>query len=298
MKSGFVSIIGLPNAGKSTLLNAILGQKLSIITSKPQTTRKKILGIYTDDNHQIIFLDTPGILEPSYLLQKRMMNYVEQSLNESDIFVIIVDIASDPEGQKCLQNKFVASKVLTNSNPKILLLNKVDLSNQDAVNKLIVKFDALKIFHKVIPVSALLRFNCDFLLKELFQLLPEGPKYYPEEQITDQNERFFVSEIIREKILELYKEEIPYSCAVLIADFKEREDGKDYIQAEIVVERESQKGILIGKKGAALKKLGQIAREEIEEFLQRPVYLELRVKVRNKWRSNDNFLKAFGYPEE
>jgi len=299
-KSGYVAILGLPNAGKSTLMNALLGQKLSITTSKPQTTRKQILGILSSENYQAIFLDTPGIIKPGYLLQEKMMEAVSRSIKNADIIVLIVDVSSDPEGKQTLNNIFIAEKVSNTEKPFLLLLNKIDLTQQENVKNLISKLESFNKFNKIIPISALLNFNIEEVLNSIVELLPEGPKYYPDDIVADENERFFVSEIVREKVFELYKEEIPYGTEVIIVDFKEREDKKDYILAEVIVERESQKGILIGKKGAALKKLGLDARKSIEEFLQKEVYLELRVKVKNKWRSDEKQLRSFGYikPEE
>ncbi|OGU32881.1 MAG: GTPase Era [Ignavibacteria bacterium GWA2_35_9] len=299
-KSGYVAILGLPNAGKSTLMNALLGQKLSITTSKPQTTRKQILGILSSENYQAIFLDTPGIIKPGYLLQEKMMEAVSRSVKNADIIVLIIDVSSDPEGKQTLNNIFITEKVSNTGKPFLLLLNKIDLTQQEKVRNLISKLEPLNKFNKIIPVSALLNFNIEEVLGSIVELLPEGPKYYPDDIVADENERFFVSEIVREKVFELYKEEIPYGTEVIIVDFKEREDKKDYILAEVIVERESQKGILIGKKGAALKKLGLDARKSVEEFLQKEVYLELKVKVKNKWRSDEKQLRSFGYikPEE
>ncbi len=297
-KTGYVAILGLPNSGKSTLLNALLGQKLSIITSKPQTTRKRILGILSEENYQIIFLDTPGILSPSYLLQEKMMEDVKTSLDDADLIVLIIDVKEDPLADNLLAQEFVKDSVLKSKKHKLLILNKVDLITQDEVNKLIKHFEAQKLFEQIIPISATLNFNLTRVKDEIISILPDGPKLFPDEQVTDENERFFVSEIIREKILDLYRDEIPYSCEVLIIEFKEREEGKNFISAEVVVERDSQKAIIIGKGGTAIKKLGQIARESIEEFLQREVFLELRVKVRKKWRSDENLLKSFGYSKK
>jgi GTP-binding protein Era len=294
-KTGYVSILGLPNAGKSSLLNALLGQKLSIITAKPQTTRKKILGIRSEENHQIIFLDTPGILSPAYLLQEKMMDEVKSSLNGADVLVLITDIMDDPLGDILLNHEFVKRSVLNSKKPKLLILNKIDLITQEKVTILINYSEKQNIFEEVIPVAASVNFNIQRVLEEILRFLPEGPKLFPDDQLTDANQRYFVSELIREKILELYRDEVPYSCEVLIAEYKEREESKDFISAEIVVEKETQKAIIIGRGGAAIKKLGQTARESIEKFLQREVFLELRVKVRKKWRSDENMLKSFGY---
>ena len=298
IKTGYVAILGLPNSGKSTLLNTLLGQKLSIINSKPQTTRKRILGILSEENHQIIFLDTPGILKPSYLLQEKMMADVKTSLDDADVIILIIDVKEDPSAENLFAQQFVKEFVLKSKKPKLLVLNKIDLIVQDRVNELIKNFESQNIFEEVIPISATANFNIQRVKEGIIQFLPKGPKLFPDDQVTDENERFFVSEIIREKILELYRDEVPYSCEVLIADFKEREEGKNFISAEIVVEKDSQKAIIIGKGGTAIKKLGQIARKSIEEFLQKEVFLELRVKVRKKWRSDENLLKSFGYSKK
>lgn len=297
-KTGYVTILGLPNAGKSTLLNALLGQKLSITTSKPQTTRKRILGILSDENYQIIFLDTPGILKPAYLLQEKMMGAVIQSVKDADVIILILDVALDPGGEKTLKDSFIYDLLSKSKKPKILLLNKIDLTTQEQINSLIEKLEKTKYFRKIIPISSKLAYNVHSVINEIIECLPEGAKFYPDDIVADENERFFVSEIIREKIFENYKDEIPYSCEVVIADFKEREGRKDFIQAEIIVEKESQKGILIGKQGAALKKVGEESRASIEEFLRRPVFLDLHVKVKSKWRTDEKMLKSFGYSKE
>ena len=297
-KSGYVAILGLPNAGKSTLLNALLGQKIAITNKKPQTTRKKILGILSHNNYQIIFLDTPGILSPSYLLQEKMMEQVTLSLNDADVILLLIDVKKDPSGNQTFNQKFVIENLNKSKRKIVVLLNKIDLVQQNEVVKFLEHFESMNKFNAVIPISATEIFNLDRLLETIVGELPEGPSYYPEDIVADENERFFVSEIIREKILELYREEIPYSVEVLISEFKERKENKDFISAEIVVERDTQKAIIIGKGGSAIKKLGQIAREAVEEFLQRETFLELRVKVRKNWRSDENLLKQFGYKSE
>jgi len=297
-KSGYVAILGLPNSGKSTLINALLGQKLNIVSDKPQTTRKKILGILTEKNYQIVLVDTPGLLKPNYLLQERMMEAVEISAKDADVIILIQDVKEDFSGEKLLHQEFV-NEVLTNiKTPKILLLNKLDLSNQDAVFSLIEKQQKTNLFANVIPISAKHKFNLIDVINSIIELLPENPKFFPDEELTNESERFFVAEIIREKILEQYSEEVPYSCEVLIADFKERERGKDFIEAYVIVERESQKAIIIGKAGRAIKKLGETSRKTIEEFLQHEVFLELRVKVKPKWRKDEDMLNIFGYGKE
>ena len=294
-KSGYVAIIGLPNVGKSSLMNALLGQKISITTSKPQTTRKRILGILSENNYQIIFLDNPGVLKPAYLLQERMMDDIDLSVKDADIFVIIYDVSSDQSLKESIENEYLTNLIKSETIDKILVLNKVDKIPQQKRIDIITQFENQKVFRSVIPVSATLNFNTQRLKNEIVELLPEGDKFYPDDIVAEENERFFVSEIIREKIFELYEDEVPYSCEVLVIEFKERDNAKDFISAEIVAERESQKPIIIGRGGTAIKELGKRSRRSIEEFLGREVYLELRVKVREKWRSNLNMLKAFGY---
>lgn len=297
-KAGFVAILGLPNSGKSTLLNSLIGQKLNIVSDKPQTTRRKILGILTEKDFQIVFIDTPGLLKPHYLLQERMMEAVEVSAKDADVVLLIQDVGEDFNGEKLLHQEFM-NEVLVNLNaPKILLLNKIDLSTQQEMIPLIEKQQSTNLFKKVIPISAEHSFNLAEVINSVVELLPEHPKYFPNDELTDENERFFVSEIIREKILEQYSEEIPYSSEVLIAEFKERENAKDFIQAYVVVEKDSQKAIIIGKEGKAIKRLGETARKSIEEFLQREVFLELRVKVKSKWRKDEKLLNFFGYGKE
>lgn len=297
-KAGYVSLIGKPNVGKSTLLNAMIGTKLSIATSKPQTTRKKVLGILSTDDYQIIFLDTPGILNPEYLLQERMLDVVHHSVKDADIVLFIIDIKNDPTGYKTFEDEKVKEILSEATQKKILVINKIDEAKEHEVENLINDYQKKNIFDKIIATSATMGINIKNLIDEIVELLPEHPKYYPEDQLSDENERFFVSEIIREKVFELYRDEIPYSTEVEIEEFKERENRKDYIRANIIVERETQKPIIIGEKGVAIKRLGKIAREEIERFLEREVFLELFVKVREKWRSNPNFLNRFGYKVE
>jgi GTPase len=297
VKAGFAAIIGLPNSGKSTLMNALLGQKISITTNKPQTTRKSILGILTEENYQIIFRDTPGILQPGYLLQEKMMEAVNDSVKDADILVYIVDLFEDPNGEKLFSNEFVQNS-LNSKNDKIVVLNKADLSDETKIGLVIARLEKTEKFKKIIPVSATLLFNIRTVLETIIESLPFHPKYYPDDIVAEENERFFVAEIIREKIFDMYKEEIPYSTEVIISDFKERDTSKDFIQAEIIVERDTQKAIIIGKHGDKIKKLGKTAREAIEKFLDRPVYLDIRVKVKAKWRSDERMLKLFGYSKK
>ena len=297
-KSGFVAILGLPNSGKSTLLNSLLGQKLNIVSDKPQTTRRKILGILTHKDYQIIFVDTPGLLKPHYLLQERMMEAAEASAKDADVVLLIQDVEEDFNGEKLLHQEFVSEVLVNLKAPKILLLNKIDLSAQDEIVPLLDIQQSKNLFTKVIPISAKHNFNIAEVINSVVELLPEHPKYFPEDELTNENERFFVSEIIREKILEQYSDEIPHSSEVIISDFKERENAKDFVQAYVIVEKEGQKAILIGKEGSAIKKLGETSRKSIEEFLQREIFLELRVKVKPKWRKDENMLNYFGYSKE
>lgn len=294
-KAGYVTIIGRPNVGKSTLMNALLKEKLSIVTHKPQTTRKRILGIYNEEDVQIIFYDTPGILEPHYLLQSKMMDHVYSSVNDADILILMIDIEEEPLGEITFANESILKMIKNFEGKKILVANKVDLSDKEKIDSLIEKFEQSGDFEKIIPVSAKLNFNIDSVLLLVKEFLPEHPKYFPDDQITDESERFYVTEIIREKALQLYQDEIPYSIEVVIEDFKERENAKDYILANIIVERDSQKVILIGKLGEAIKKLSQTARFDVEQFLQRDVYLELKVKVKENWRKDPRQLRNFGY---
>jgi GTPase len=278
-------------------MNALLGQKISITTSKPQTTRKSILGILSEENYQIIFLDTPGILEPGYLLQEKMMESVNASTRNADVLIYLVDLFEDGDGEKLFKNEFVRN-TLNNNTDKIVVLNKADLSDETKISRLISRLEKEGTFKNIIPVSATLLFNINTVLQSIIELLPFHPKYYPDDIVAEESERFFVSEIIREKIFEMFKEEVPYSTEVIISDFKERDTSKDFIQAEIIVERDTQKAIIIGKQGAAIKKLGQSAREAIEHFLGKSVYLDIRVKVKSKWRSDEKMLKLFGYSKK
>ena len=294
-KSGFVTIIGKPNVGKSTLTNRLVGENLSIVTDKPQTTRKRVLGILDEKDYQIIFLDTPGILDPKYLLQEKLIEYVETSVKDADVLVFMI-AAKDLEKETKIFDKENYKKLISNKRQKkILVINKIDLSNESKINNALTIFDQNDLFDEVIPISALENYNLEKLLNTILDFLPYHPKFYPDGQLTDETEKFFVSEKIRERILEIFHDEIPYSVEVVIEQFKEREKGKDYISAVIVVERESQKPIILGKKGAAIKKLGNAARISIEEFLMREVYLELRVKVKDNWRKDNNALRNFGY---
>jgi len=294
-KAGFVAIIGKPNAGKSTLLNSILGIKLSIVTPKPQTTRKNVLGIHSTGYEQIIFLDTPGILKPKYEMQKSMMSYVNNSINDADAILVILDL----EKYKSLDQYFdqiLLDYLKKTELPKILVLNKIDtLKDVKNVLPIISNISKLKIFDDIVPVSALKSENISNLLKSLIKYLPESDFFYDPEMLSTQNERFFVSELIREEVFKSYSQELPYSTEINITDFKEREKGKWYISADIIIERKSQKMIIIGKKGDKLKSIGQKARAAIEQHLEKEIYLELFVKVRENWRDNKNLLNSYGY---
>lgn len=294
-KAGFVAIIGKPNAGKSTLMNSIIGEKLSIVSPKPQTTRKRTLGIYTSGNVQIVFTDTPGFLKPKYLLHETMMEYVSEEVASADVLLVIFDASEFSSDKNPFHSSFI-DMLSNSSSPKILLLNKIDLlKDKKLLLPAIAMFSKLNIFQEIIPISAIKQESATQILGIIESLLPESPFYYDEEQLSTQNQRFFVSEMIREEIFKNFEDEIPYSTEVLVIEFKERENGKWFISAEIILERDSQKGIIIGKGGKQLKMIGERARYAIEDHLGLPVYLELFVKVREKWRSKDSFLKSFGY---
>jgi GTPase len=287
-KAGFVNIIGQPNVGKSTLMNLLVGEPLSIITSKAQTTRHRILGIVNDTDYQIVFSDLPGILEPHYKLQERMMKFIEASLLDADIFLFMVEA-----GQKEVQPKIV-ERILGSSVPVIVLLNKIDLSTQEKVKEEMKYWSDMFKGSEVIPVSALNNFNIDSIKDRIVELLPENPPFYPKDELTDKNLRFFVAEIIREKVLLNFSKEIPYSVEIAVEAFKETE-GLVHIDATIFVSRESQKMIILGKDGKAIKRLGTDARMDLEKFLENRVYLNLTVKVSKDWRNNEIQLNRFGY---
>ena len=291
-KSGFVNIIGNPNVGKSTLMNALVGEKLSIITPKAQTTRHRILGIVNHDNYQIVLSDTPGILKPAYELQSSMMDFVKSALDDADILIYMVEV-----GEKELKNEAFFNKIINSSTPVILLLNKIDTSTQEEVTDKVNYWKAKVPNALVFVISALEGFNVDSLFEKIIELLPEGPAYYPKDQLTDKPERFFVNEKIREKILIHYKKEIPYSVEVETEEFIE-EAQIVRIRAVIMVERDTQKGILIGHKGSAIKRVGAEARKDLEKFFEKKVYIELYVKVNKNWRSDNTQLKRFGYNQK
>ena len=288
-KSGFVNIIGNPNVGKSTLMNALVGEKLSIITAKAQTTRHRILGIVNDDDYQIVFSDTPGIIKPAYELQSSMMDFVKSALDDADILIYMVEV-----GEKELKNEGFFHKIIHSEIPVILLLNKIDTSSQEVVEQKVDYWKKKVPNATVFVISALEKFNVDSLFEKIIALLPEAPPYYPKDQLTDKPERFFVNEKIREKILIHYKKEIPYAVEVETEEFVE-EDTIVRIRSVIMVERETQKGIIIGHKGTAIKRVGAEARKDLEKFFQKKVFIELYVKVNKNWRSDKNQLKRFGY---
>ena len=286
-RSGYVALIGQPNVGKSTLVNRLVGRKLSIVTRKPQTTRNRVLAILSAPAYQMILLDTPGILEPKYKLHESMMGAVQYAVEDADLLLYMIDARSaDPDD---LGLSFIKDR------PAFLLLNKIDLIDSSEALPLAAAYLEKYPFKEVIPISALKGTKVDLLPELILPFLPAGPPFYPKDMVSEHPERFFVAEIIREKIFQLYQAEIPYSTQVNIVQFIEKEGEKDHIDAEIVVERASQKGILIGKKGAALKKVGIRARKDIEAFLQKPVYLKLHVKVRDGWRNKESFLRQYGY---
>jgi GTP-binding protein Era len=290
-RSGYVAVIGLPNVGKSTLLNQLLHYKISIVSKKPQTTRKNVLGILNGQDYQVVFTDTPGILQPRYSLQEIMLKYIKSAISDADVLVYMIDLSdrrqTPPEIKKQLE--------LVQGKAVILALNKIDLLEKRQLLPLITQYSGLYDFKAVIPVSAEKNDGLGRLVEEVVENLPFGHPYYPTDYISDQQERFFVAEIIREKIFKFYGEEIPYSSHVEIEEFKERKGAKDYIRAAILVEKPTQKGIMIGKQGQALKRVGLLARKEIEVFLDRPVFLELFVKVTEDWRRKEEQLRRLGY---
>lgn len=289
-KSGFVNIVGNPNVGKSTLMNILVGERLSIITSKSQTTRHRIMGVVTTDDYQIVYSDTPGVLKPVYKLQESMLKYSQSALDDADVILYITDVLETKT-----KNKFFLDMVNKLKCPIILLLNKIDLAeSQEKVEDILKEWKTLIPRAEIYPVSALHKFNTDNILNRIVELLPENPPYFEKDRLTDKPERFFVSEIIREKVLTHYDKEIPYSVEVQVETFHE-EENIIRIGTVINVIRESQKGIIIGKGGVALKKLGADARKEIEAFFGKKIYLEIFVKVSKDWRDNTNRLKGFGY---
>ena len=288
-KSGFVNILGNPNVGKSTIMNALVGEKLSIITSKAQTTRHRIMGIVNGDDFQIVYSDTPGILKPMYKLQETMMNSVNLALSDADLIIYVTDVIE----KKAHEGEYI-EKIKESGIPVMIVVNKIDLSNQEELEKITGIWKEMFPQSPVIPVSGLRNFNLDTLLNAILSKLPEGEPYFPKDQLTDKIERFFASEIIREKVLLHYKKEIPYSVEIEIESFTE-EKNLTRIRAVIYVARDSQKGIIIGHKGNMLKRVGSEARRDMEDFFRKKVFLEIYVKVSKDWRDKPSMLKKFGY---
>ena len=288
-KAGFVNIVGNPNVGKSTLMNALVGERISIATFKAQTTRHRIMGIYNTDEMQIVFSDTPGVLKPNYKLQESMLNFSTSALTDADILLYVTDVVETPD-----KNNEFMEKVRQMTVPVLLLINKIDLTDQEKLVKLVEDWKELLPQAEIIPISAASKFNVDYVMKRIKELLPDSPPYFGKDQWTDKPARFFVNEIIREKILQYYDKEVPYSVEVEVEEFKE-DDKRINIMAVIYVERSSQKGIIIGSQGEALKKVGTQARLDIEAFFGKKVFLNLYVKVLKDWRNKDSELKNFGY---
>ncbi len=291
-KAGFVNIVGNPNVGKSTLMNQLVGEKLSIATFKAQTTRHRIMGIVNTEDTQIVFSDTPGVLKPNYKMQEMMLQFSESALADADILLYVTDVVEDPE-----KNMDFLEKVSKMSIPVILLINKIDESDQKTLGNLVTKWHGLLPNAEILPISAKNKFGVDILLKRIHELLPESPAFFDKDQLTDKPAKFFVSEIIREKILRYYDKEIPYSVEVVVERFKE-DDRQIHINAVIYVERSSQKGIIIGHQGMALKKVSTEARKSLERFFDKKIFLETFVKVDKDWRNSQKELKHFGYSLE
>ena len=291
-KAGFVNIVGNPNVGKSTLMNQLVGEKLSIATFKAQTTRHRIMGIVNTEDTQIVFSDTPGVLKPNYKMQEMMLQFSESALADADILLYVTDVVEDPE-----KNMDFLGKVSKMSIPVILLINKIDESDQKALGNLVTKWHGLLPNAEILPISAKNKFGVDILLKRVHELLPESPAFFDKDQLTDKPAKFFVSEIIREKIPRYYDKEIPYSVEVVVERFKE-DDRQIHINAVIYVERSSQKGIIIGHQGMALKKVSTEARKSLERFFDKKIFLETFVKVDKDWRNSQKELKHFGYSPE
>ena len=289
-KSGFVNIVGNPNVGKSTLMNRLVGERISIITSKAQTTRHRILGIVNTDDMQIVYSDTPGVLHPNYKLQESMLNFSESALGDADVLLYVTDVIETIDKNE----EFLQKVQQVKEYPVLLLINKIDQTDQAGLEKLVPMWKELLPQAEIIPVSALNNFNIDYVKRRVEELMPESPPYFEKDALTDKPARFFVTEIIREKILLYYQKEVPYAVEVVVELFKE-ESELIHIKALIIVERDSQKGIIIGHKGQALKKVGAMARKDIERFFQKKVFLEMFVKVEKDWRNRDTLLKRFGY---
>jgi len=288
-KSGFVNIVGNPNVGKSTLMNRLVGERISIITAKAQTTRHRIMGIVNTDDMQIVYSDTPGILQPNYKLQQSMLNFSQSALGDADVLLYVTDVVETID-----KNESFLQKVQAVDFPVLLLINKIDQTTQEGLETMVTNWKELLPKAEIIPVSALNNFNIDYVKQRIETLMPESPPYFEKDALTDKPARFFVTEIIREKILLYYQKEIPYSVEVVVEMFKE-EDALIRIKSLIIVERDSQKGIIIGHQGQALKKVGAMARKDIERFFGKKVFLEMFVKVEKDWRNRDNILRNFGY---
>lgn len=288
-KAGFVNIVGNPNVGKSTLMNALVGERISIATFKAQTTRHRIMGILNTEDMQIVFSDTPGVLKPNYKLQESMLNFSESALSDADVLLYVTDVVEKPD-----KNNDFMEKVRAQNFPVLLLINKIDLTDQQTLETLVEEWKELLPQAEIIPISATSKFNVDYVLKRIKDLLPDSPPFFGKDQWTDKPARFFVTEIIREKILLYYDKEIPYAVEVIVEQFKE-EPKMIHINAVIYVERDSQKGIIIGKQGKALKKVATEARKELERFFGKTIFLETYVKVDKDWRNSDKELKNFGY---
>ncbi len=291
-KAGFVNIVGNPNVGKSTLMNQLVGERISIATFKAQTTRHRIMGIVNTDEMQIVFSDTPGVLKPNYKLQESMLAFSESALTDADILLYVTDVVEKPE-----KNADFLAKVVRQTIPVLLLINKIDLTDQNTLGDIVEKWHTLLPNAEILPISAKNKFGVDILLNRIKQLLPDSPPFFDKDQLTDKPARFFVSEIIREKILLYYDKEIPYACEVRCESFKESEK-KIHIMATIYVERDSQKGIIIGHQGVAIKKVNTEARKALERFFGKSIFLETYVKVDKDWRSNEKELNSFGYNPE
>ncbi|MGP1597306.1 MAG: GTPase Era [Prevotella denticola] len=291
-KAGFVNIVGNPNVGKSTLMNQLVGEKLSIATFKVQTTRHRIMGIVNTDDSQIVFSDTPGVLKPNYKMQEMMLQFSESALADADVLLYVTDVVENPE-----KNMDFLEKVAKMTIPVILLINKIDESDQSKLVELVEKWHGLLPDAEILPISAKNKFGTDILMKRVRELLPESPAFFDKDQLTDKPARFFVSEIIREKILRYYDKEIPYSVEVVVERFKE-DDRQIHINAVIYVERSSQKGIIIGHQGMALKKMSTEARKSLERFFDKKIFLETFVKVDKDWRNSQKELNNFGYNPE
>lgn len=291
-KSGFVNIVGNPNVGKSTLMNNLVGEKISIITSKAQTTRHRIMGIVNGEDFQIVYSDTPGVLAPNYKLQESMLNFSQSALLDADILLYVTDTFEKMDKHQDFLRKVREIKV-----PVFVIINKIDLTTQEALEKQVAEWKELMPEAEIVPVSALRKFNIDYILKRILELLPESPPYFDKDALTDKPARFFVTEIIREKILLYYQKEIPYATEVVVEAY---EEGKDLVKisALIIVERDTQKGIIIGHGGKALKKVGTEARKDIEAFVGKKVFLQMFVKVEKDWRNRENKLKSFGYQQD